>query len=111
MDVQWSKWKVFPDPRNMGILYAPIGPGVYEVRNRHTGQMILFGSGKNCAYRMTSLLPPPFGQGTRENADKRKYLWKNIEDLEYRCAACSTNEKRRELESKIKTKGNYRFPL
>lgn len=29
----WSEGRALPDPRNFGILVAPFGPGVYELRN------------------------------------------------------------------------------
>ena len=33
MAPDWSDWRDFPDPRSFGILVAPFGPGVYEMRN------------------------------------------------------------------------------
>ncbi|HYX09435.1 MAG TPA: hypothetical protein VE912_22070 [Bacteroidales bacterium] len=68
---KWTDRNSFPDPRNFGFLNAPIGPGVYEVRRIDTQERILFGQGKNCAYRMSSLLSKPYGAGTRNNQEKR----------------------------------------
>ena len=31
---KWSGWLAFPDPEEDGYLFAPFGPGVYELRNR-----------------------------------------------------------------------------
>lgn len=70
----WTPWRPFPDPRTGGILHAPIGPGVYDLRRISTREPVLFGIGARCAHRMTSLLPAPFGCGTRNNQNKRKYL-------------------------------------
>lgn len=30
----WSNWKSFPDPRKGDYLIAPLGSGVYQLRNR-----------------------------------------------------------------------------
>ncbi len=30
----WSNWKSFPDPRKGEYLYAPLGSGVYQLRNK-----------------------------------------------------------------------------
>ncbi len=71
---KWSTWRSFPDPRKGGYLCAPFGPGVYELRNSSTGESVLSGSGKNLAYRMSSLLPKPHGAGARNNEEKRKHV-------------------------------------
>ncbi len=73
---RWSKWKPFPDPRKKEFIKAPFGPGVYELRRKDTKELILRGKGKNCAYRMISLLPLPYGQGTRHNEEKGSFLIK-----------------------------------
>ena len=98
---RWSKWHPFPDPRRNGILCAPFGPGVYELRRSDTKQLVLRGKGKNCAYRMTSLLPAPYGQGTRMNKDKRDYVLKHIDSIEYRYFPFTTDEGAQELEKKL----------
>ena len=105
----WSDWMSFPDPRKRGFIWAPIGPGVYELRRKDTGGYVLCGSGKNCAYRMTSLLPSTLGQGTRKNEDKRDYLLTNLDDIEYRCCACITVDEAREVEARLKREVTYLF--
>lgn len=97
---QWSDWKNFPDPRENDFFCAPFGPGVYELRRSDTKAVILRGEGKNCALRMTSLLPPPLGQGTRNNEAKRVYVLQYLRQIEYRCCACNTKAEARKLESK-----------
>jgi hypothetical protein len=107
----WSEWQPFPDPRNNDYLYAPFGPGVYELRHKHTEELILFGRSKNVAYRVTSLLPRPLGRGTRRNDAKREYVQKNIEDIEYRTLACASEEEAKEVERQLKAEGGYKFTI
>jgi len=98
----WSKYRPFPDPRKHGILHAPLGPGVYDLRRISTKKPVLFGIGAHCAHRMTSLLPKPLGTGTRNNERKRKYLLRHLKDIEYRTCACKTREEAADIERKIK---------
>ena len=108
---KWSRWRPFPHPRKRGVLHAPLGPGVYDLRNKQTGQRILFGIGGRCALRMTSLLPKPWGSGGRNNSDKRKYLRHQLRNIEYRTMACDTREQAAAVEREIKRdRGHeYRF--
>ena len=78
----WSSWKAFPDPRTGAYLYAPFGPGVYELRNARTSELVLFGRSKNLAWRMSSLLPRPHGAGSRRNEEKKKYVLTHLADIE-----------------------------
>jgi len=109
-DTDWSEWRSFPDPRQQAYLYAPFGPGVYELRHRSTGELILFGRGKNVAYRMSSLLPQPLGQGHRDNKEKQAYVLEHIDDVEYRTLACTSDEAAIDVENELKARGGYRFP-
>jgi hypothetical protein len=106
---QWSDWKPFPDPRECGYLVAPLGPGVYELRHRRSGDLILYGCGKNLAYRMSSLLPQPYGEGTRNNAKKRSYVLEHIEDIEYRTRACDSKEQAEQQEQMLRMSGGHIF--
>lgn len=106
----WTPWRPFPDPRTGGILHAPIGPGVYDLRRTSTKEPVLFGIGGRCAHRMTSLLPAPFGCGTRNNEDKRKYLLRHLLDIEYRTHPCQTRAQAADIERRLKADNpNYRF--
>ena len=108
---EWNHWRCFPNPRSGEYLLAPFGPGVYELRNRATKELVLFGSGKCVAYRMSSLLPKPYGCGTRNNAPKREYVDKHIEEIDYRTKACSNEEDAKEEERLLrKNKEAYLFP-
>ena len=90
MTEAWSKWLPFPDPKAAGILTAPLGPGCYELRRRSSGKPILFGMSGHVASRISSLLPTPDGTGTRNNSDKREYVLKHLDDIEYRTTATLT---------------------
>ncbi|MEQ8531143.1 MAG: hypothetical protein RIB86_04805 [Imperialibacter sp.] len=105
--MSWSEWYKFPDPLDHGILKAPIGPGVYEIKNARTGQRLLFGESKNVAVRMTSLLPPECGgTGTRNNKRKQADIANNLKDLEYRTLSCKT-KKAAKAEEKRLNKPDY----
>lgn len=83
----WSEWRDFLDPCKLEYLYAPIGFGVYRLRNKETKEYILFGKSKHVAQRMLSLLPAPWGSGTRTNKAKRKYVLENLSAIEYQTLA------------------------
>jgi hypothetical protein len=62
------------------------------------------------AARMTSLLPPPYGTGTRRNDEKRKYILRHLSGLEYRTLACGTRTEAVQCELElVANKDNYRF--
>ncbi|MBI5748378.1 MAG: hypothetical protein HZA00_04570 [Nitrospinae bacterium] len=97
-----EKWRQFPNPEKSELLHAPFGAGVYKLRHKLSKENILFGSSKNVAYRMTSLLPD-YG-GNRKNEDKREHVKKYIDDIEYTTIACNSEEEAREIEEEIKKK-------
>lgn len=110
--MNWSDWKLFPDPRSGGFLTAPLGSGCYELRNRKSDELVLFGMSSHVALRMTSLIPSPDGRGGRNNGRKRSYVFENIGDIEYRTMAFNArneaqNFEKNELKSK---KSEYIFP-
>ncbi len=105
----WSDWCAFPRPDEVRYLHAPFGPGVYELRLRDTGELVLFGSGRNVAYRMTSLLAKPLGQGHRNNQAKCEFILRHLNDIEYRTLACPTESEARRIERQLQQLGTYRF--
>jgi hypothetical protein len=106
----WSEWQGFPDPRKGGMLTAPFGAGCYELRDRSNGKLVLFGKGSSVAFRMISLLPKPFGRGTRNNLAKRAHVFEHIADIEYRTLACATPQEAELCERKLKAnKSGYIF--
>ena len=109
METTWSEWRPFPDPRACGLLVAPIGPGCYEVRHRRSGQLVLVGRGRNVAYRMSSLLPPGVGAGTRNNSKKWEFVGANLPDLDYRTLACVNLAEAIKCERKMLTTNAYVF--
>lgn len=106
----WSQWMPFPDPRTGGILHAPFGPGYYDLRLADSGQKVLFGKGKNVAYRMSSLLPASLGAGRRDNKDKREFVLKHLSSIEYRTITFATEKEAKKFERKLKAGGGYVFP-
>lgn len=108
---KWSRWRPFPDPRKGEYLYAPFGPGVYQLRCRASGKLVLYGESKNVARRMSSLLPPPLGTGTRNNTPKRNYVVKHLASIDYRTKACANKAAASVEESKLReNKNTYIFP-
>lgn len=103
----WSGWEKFPNPLKGEYLYAPIGPGVYQLRNKKTGELILFGRSKNVAARMTSLIPD--GQGTRNNQDKKDYVRWHLDDIEYRTIPFSTENEAIEFETYVRENAEHIF--
>ena len=108
MSRHWSEWRLFPDPRTGDVLTAPIGPGCYELKLRSNGELILFGMAGNVATRISSLLPKPFGCGTRNNSAKRDFVFEALGDIEYRTVATISRFEAIELEGRFK-KADYRF--
>lgn len=105
----WSDWKSFPDPRKGEYINAPLGSGVYQLRNKKTNGYVLFGTSKHLAHRMTSLLPKPHGAGTRNNEDKQNYVLSNIQDIEYRTISFINNDDAKRFETYIKFVEQYLF--
>ncbi len=106
---EWSDWRPFPDPRHGGYLTAPLGPGLYELRRTGSKQLVLLGCGGCCAARMSSILPAPFGTGTRNNAKKRAYVLDHLEDIQYRTMACESSDEARRRERSLLDDGDYVF--
>lgn len=100
MREEWSEWRLFPDPRQQGILVAPFGPGCYQLRDGK--QLVLYGRGTHVAQRMTSLLPQPLGCGTRNNESKRKYVSEHLGTIEYRTLACASEEEAKREENQLR---------
>jgi hypothetical protein len=108
MREDWSEWRLFPDPRQKGILTAPFGPGCYQLRDGK--QLVLYRRGGHVAQRMTSLLPQPLGCGTRNNEGKRKYVLEHLGTIEYRTLACASDEEARSEENQLRSQSlDYLF--
>ena len=83
----WSGWNRFPDALS-GLVEAPIGPGVYEVRHSLTGRVIAFGPAGNVAQALSELRVG--GDGLFARLFRKEPPVSRVVDLEYRtCAAAS----------------------
>jgi hypothetical protein len=93
---RWTEWKRFPKAERGEQLEAPIGPGIYEVREASTGALFAFGSADSVAQTLAGLTTRPrsfaswfgFGAPARDA------------NLEYRTCATSTK-----AEAKIAAEG------
>lgn len=108
-DSNWSEWMKFPDPRKGEYLYAPYGCGVYQLRNFETGENILFGRGKHLAQRISSLLPSPYGSGTRKNSNKRLYVFEKLNKIEYRTISFTNENEAKAFERVLKQSKEHIF--
>src|ERR1022692_895351 len=103
----WSDWKPMPAPEYCRAIDGPVGPGVYQVRNKNTNQFIQFGEGGACQIRMRSLYPKPFGTGTRNNEAKRNYILQHWKSLEYRTLSTNSKAEAVIVDRKLKALKNH----
>lgn len=85
----WSGWKRFPDAQRGGVVEAPIGPGVYEVRHTLTGRVVAFGSTPNVANAISELKVNG-GLSPLQRLFGRQPLVSRVNDLEYRTYATAS---------------------
>ncbi len=108
---EWSEWLPFPDPAKGEYLHAPFGPGVYRLRLKSDhNKLILVGCSKNVAYRMSSLLPRPYGCGKRNNDAKRAFVEQHLADIEYQTKAFATRPEAQDEEDDLRDNNDYEFP-
>lgn len=103
LEKKWKDWRAMPE--NCNEIIGPENLGVYQVRNRATGELILFGNGVDCQKRMKSLYT---GHG-RNNKDKVNHVKANWQDLEYRTIETNYKEEAEAIEGLLKAKRNHRF--
>ncbi len=117
----WTEWEPFPNPfsdsfdnlKQFGslrlilrdiILKKPQSPGVYQLRNKKTKEFVLFGEGTILFDRMGSLLPREAGgRGNRNNFDKREYVGKNLNDIEFRIHYTKTKKEAKKIDNFLKS--------
>ncbi len=111
MNIQnyWTELTAFPSPLTGGYLFAPFGPGVYELRNIKTNELIYVGEGGHVAYRMCSLLPEPYGKGTRDNYKLRQYVLEYIEEIHYRTLVCFDKKTAKKIQNEMIMNKKYLF--
>ena len=100
--MNWSAWKKMPSPTNCREITGPIKSGVYQLKNLKTGEYILFGISITCQKRMKSLFPKPYGTGTRNNENKRIYVFHNWQRLIYRTIATKSKDEAKQIEDILK---------
>jgi hypothetical protein len=105
----WTNFSPFPFPKQNGYLYAPIGEGVYELKNNRTKELVYVGEGNNVAYRMSSLLPAPLGAGTRNNLELRNYIFQNFQDVYYCTLACNDKKTAKQIQDEMIANNKYLF--
>jgi hypothetical protein len=87
----WTSWKNFPKAERGEHVEAPIGPGIYEVRNMSTGDLAAFDAAANVAHALSALLRKQPSAWAKLFGGARD-TWQG-NDLEYRtCAASSVSE-------------------
>jgi hypothetical protein len=93
---RWTEWKRFPKAERGEHIEAPIGPGIYEVREAVTGALFAFGSADSVAQALAALASPPrsFTSWFRFGGPAAS------PNLEYRTCATSTK-----AEAKIAAEG------
>lgn len=97
------------DPEQGDYLFAPLGAGVYWLKDAESGECIYIGEGGHVAYRMTSLLPATLGRGTRNNRELRNYVFSNLSRVEYRTHACASKKEAQALEIRLRAENAPRF--
>lgn len=105
----WTEFSPFPSPLMQGYLLAPFGAGVYELKNIKTKELVYVGEGGHVAYRMSSLLPEPFGKGTRNNLRLRNYIVESLHNIHYRTLACTDKAAAKQIQDKMITNNKYLF--
>lgn len=85
----WSAWKRFPDAQMGGVVEAPIGPGVYEVRHTLTGRVVAFGPTANVANAISELKVNG-GVSALARFFGKEPLVSRVNDLEYRTYATAS---------------------
>jgi hypothetical protein len=118
-DLNWTNWKSLPNPSKsydsfrllmMKAVRNPSYPGVYQLKNNNTGEYVLFGVGVKVGERMCSLIPKDYGGvGRRNNQYKRDYVWKNIENIQFRTITTKTRNEALEIERFLKHQNIHIF--
>ena len=89
----WTSWKRLPNAERGEYVEAPIGPGIYEVRDVATGDLAAFDASTNVAHALAALRKPPSRPWSKLFGGDRQPV--RGPELEYRtCAASSVSEAR-----------------
>lgn len=96
----WSAWKRFPDAYSGGVVEAPIGPGIYEVRHTMTGRVVAFGSASNVANAISDLKVNG-GVSAFARFFGKQPLVSQVNDLEYRTFATASRAEAKTAASRM----------
>lgn len=109
--LDWGKWQPIPHPDQfLATVTGPEGPGVFQVRNRVTTELILFGISATLLARLRGLLPKPYGTATgTSNQAKLAYVMANHGQLDYRTRPTLTREDAVVIEKLLKADGYHKF--
>lgn len=88
MIATWGEWKSYPKGIPGDRLEAPIGPGLYEVRNLETGALYAFGAVDNVAEALARISAPSWSLASLFGKQREPV---RLPDLEYR--TCITDTK------------------
>ncbi len=97
MIATWGEWKKYPKGVPGDRLEAPIGPGIYEVRNATTGALYAFGAVDNLAHALASISVPSRSLATLFIRREPPHL----PDLEYRTCATETKAQAKIAEERM----------
>jgi hypothetical protein len=86
----WTQWRQFPDARQSGVVEAPIGPGVYEVRAVSTGRLVAFGHSRTVARDLARLQPNASPLPVWLRRWTTNVVSHSPDDLEYRTCPADT---------------------
>ena len=88
----WTNWKQLPSAERSEHIEAPIGPGIYEVRDVATGDLMAFDAAANVARALSALRKPPARSWTKLFGGNGRDRTPHVE---YRtCEASSISEAR-----------------
>ena len=87
----WTSWKRFPNAERGEHVEAPIGPGIYEVRDVSSGGLAAFDATANLSYALSSQRTLPARSWKKFFGGANGSL--RAPELEYRtCAAATVGE-------------------
>ena len=92
----WTPWKQFPDSQRGGVVEAPIGPGVYEVRCISTGELVAFGYSGKVAHELSRLRPNTTAPSWMRRLTRNAAEFAPSE-LEYRTCSAGTKSQAKAL--------------
>lgn len=97
----WSCWQSLPDARHCEGLQAPSGPGLYEVRDFESGELIVFNYAAHVASTLSNITPDNSATLWRR-ALHPKWISPRHHDIEYRTRATATKIEAKTLAANLR---------